>query len=87
MASTTRQVNRFCHQYLQLEPELDFPEPALLKTSQVQDALYTRLFADDAVRYGPPPRYQLRVLKELMSRVEASIDDWDEYVSRIRNRF
>ncbi|KAJ4227980.1 hypothetical protein NW759_004068 [Fusarium solani] len=79
MSSTTRQVNRFCHQYLQLEPELDFPEPALLKTSQVQDALYTRLFADDAVRYGPPPRYQLRVLKELMSRVEASIDDWDEY--------
>ncbi|KAF4996611.1 hypothetical protein FDECE_12348 [Fusarium decemcellulare] len=78
-SSSTRQVNRFCHQYLQLESELDFPEPALLKTSQVQDALYERLFADGAVRYGPPARYQLRVLKELMSRVEASIDDWEEY--------
>ncbi|CAM1509397.1 Fc.00g031360.m01.CDS01 [Cosmosporella sp. VM-42] len=73
------QVNRFCHQYLQLEAELDFPEFSSLKTSEVQDALYARLFADGAVQHEPPPRYQLRVLKELMSRVEASIDDWDEY--------
>lgn len=74
----TRQVNRFCNQYLQLEPELDFPDASLLKTQQVQDALYTRLFADGAVQFGPPQRYQLRVLKELMKKVEASIDDWDE---------
>ncbi|KAJ4011168.1 hypothetical protein NW752_007297 [Fusarium irregulare] len=74
-----QQVDRFCHQYLQLQPDLDYPEPALLKTSQVQDEFYARLFADGAVRYGPPPRFQLRVLKELMARIEASIDDWDEY--------
>merc|ERR1712230_361309 len=36
-----------------------------------------RLFSDD-VQYTPPPRYQLRVLKELMKRIEASIQDWDE---------
>lgn len=82
MASWTKQVNRFCYQYLQLEADLDYPEPSLLKASAVQDALYKRLFADGAVRYAPPPRYQLRVLKELMSRVEASIDDWDEFVSQ-----
>ncbi|KAF4946581.1 hypothetical protein FSARC_14169 [Fusarium sarcochroum] len=79
MSSSTRQVDRFCHQYVQLQPDLDYPEPALLKTSQVQDALYERLFADDAIRYGPPPRFQLRVLKELMARIETSIDDWEEY--------
>ncbi|KAG8362049.1 hypothetical protein FVEN_g305 [Fusarium venenatum] len=80
MSSTnTQQVDRFCHQYLQLQPDLDFPESALLKTSQVQNEFYERLFADGAVRYGPPPRFQLRVLKELMSRIEASIDDWEEY--------
>ncbi|KAM5350349.1 hypothetical protein ACJ41O_006854 [Fusarium nematophilum] len=77
--SSTRQVNRFCHQYLQLEPDLDFPEPSVLKTSQAQDALFKRLFADGAVRYSPPPRYQLRVLKELVARVEGSIDDWEEH--------
>ncbi|KAH6952821.1 hypothetical protein HG530_000565 [Fusarium avenaceum] len=79
MSSNTNQVDRFCRQYLQLQPELDYPEPALLKTSQVQDEIYERLFAEGAVRYGPPPRFQLRVLKELMSRIEASIDDWEEY--------
>ncbi|KAH7165388.1 putative methyltransferase-domain-containing protein [Dactylonectria macrodidyma] len=78
-SSWTRQVNRFCSQYLQLEPDLDFPEASLLKTQQVQDALYTRLFADGAIQFGPPQRYQLRVLKELMKKVEASIDDWNEY--------
>lgn len=81
MSSRSKQVDRFCHQYLQLQSDLDYPEASLLKTSQVQDAFYERLFADGAVRYGPPPRFQLRVLKELMSRIEASIDDWEEYVS------
>ncbi|KAM0353021.1 hypothetical protein ACHAPU_001907 [Fusarium lateritium] len=78
-SSNTNQVDRFCRQYLQLQPELDYPEPALLKTSQVQNEIYDKLFAEGAVRYGPPPRFQLRVLKELMSRIEASIDDWEEY--------
>ncbi|KAF4339504.1 FAM86A [Fusarium beomiforme] len=79
MSFSSKQVDRFCHQFLQLQSDLDYPDPALLKTSQVQDEFYERLFADGAVRYGPPPRFQLRVLKELMSRIEASIDDWEEY--------
>ncbi|KAG5796483.1 hypothetical protein H9Q69_004448 [Fusarium xylarioides] len=78
-ALSSKQVDRFCHQYLQLQSDLDYPEASLLKTSQVQDEFYERLFADGAVGYGPPPRFQLRVLKELMSRIEASIDDWEEY--------
>ena len=83
MSSSESQVNRFCCQYLQLEHNLGFPEPALLKTSEVQDALYWRLFAENAVRFNPPQRYRLRTLKELMARVEASIDDWDEFVSQL----
>lgn len=77
----SKEVDRFCHQYLQVEPSLDFPSQEFLRLSEVQDALYARLFADGAVRYGPPARYQTKILKELVAKVEASIDDWDQYVS------
>lgn len=83
MTPSELQVSRFCHQYLQLEHDLDFPHSSSLKTSEVQDALYNRLFADDALCFSPPQRYQLRTLKELMARIEASIDDWDEFVSQL----
>lgn len=73
-------IDRFCRQYLQLEWELDYPPTTLLREADVQDTLYHRLFADGALSYPPPQRYQLRVLKELMSRIEASIDDWDRHV-------
>ncbi|KAM0523790.1 hypothetical protein ACHAPE_001041 [Trichoderma viride] len=78
--SSQSQVDRFCYQYLQLEQTLTYPEPQHLRRSDVQDAIYERLFADDALSGGPPPlRYQLRVLKELVSGIEASIEDWDEH--------
>ncbi|SPO06569.1 uncharacterized protein DNG_09259 [Cephalotrichum gorgonifer] len=70
---------RFIHQYLQLEKTLDYPAADLLRQSWAQEALYESLFADGAVRFSPPPRYRLRVLKELLQRIEASIDDWDEH--------
>lgn len=72
---------RLCHQYLQLERTLDYPPPELLRQSWVQEALYESLFADGAVPFPPPHRYRLRTLKELVRRVEESIDDWDQYVS------
>ncbi|KAL6828893.1 putative methyltransferase domain-containing protein [Trichoderma sp. SZMC 28015] len=79
-ASVQKQVDRFCHQYLQLEQNLDYPEPQNIRLPEVQDVIYQRLFADDSLPGGPPPlRYQVRVLKELVSRIEASIDDWDEH--------
>ncbi|KAL6815304.1 putative methyltransferase domain-containing protein [Trichoderma sp. SZMC 28013] len=79
-ASVQKQVDRFCHQYLQLEHNLDYPEPQNIRLPEVQDVIYQRLFADDSLPGGPPPlRYQVRVLKELVSRIEASIDDWDEH--------
>jgi protein-lysine N-methyltransferase EEF2KMT len=74
-------ITRFCRQYLQLERDLDFPSSDLLREEHVQDALYRRLFADGATTHPPPPRYQLRVLKELVSRIEHSIEDWEQHVS------
>ncbi|KAL7622704.1 hypothetical protein AAE478_006382 [Parahypoxylon ruwenzoriense] len=70
-------IDRFCRQYLQLERDLDYPSSALLRDADVQDTLYRRIFADGALPYPPPRRYQLRVLKELMSKIETSIEDWD----------
>ena len=81
MAVWETEVDRFCRQYLQLESELTFPSPPVLKLPEVQDAIYHRAFSDGAVRYGPPPRFQARTLKALISQIEDSIDDWNEYVS------
>lgn len=74
-------MDRFCRQYLQLEPELDYPKDEYLRLADVQEAIYTRLFATGSIPYEPPARYIVRTLKALVSRIEASIDDWDEHVS------
>jgi len=74
-------VDRFCRQYLQLESDPDFPPSDWLKLPDVQEAIYDQVFADGAVRYSPPVRYQHRILKNLVARIESSIDDWEEYVS------
>jgi predicted HD phosphohydrolase len=76
-----RAVTRFCRQYLQLEPHLDYPPDSYLRQPQVQEAIYSRLFEDGAIRYGPPTRYEVKTLKTLVSRIEGSIDNWDEHVS------
>ena len=47
----------------------------------MQEAFFEALFAAGALRHKPPPRYEFRVLKELLSRIEASIDDWEQHVS------
>lgn len=83
----TSQVDRYCRQYLQLEPQLDFPDAAFLRLPEVQETIFARLFADGAVQYGPPPRYQVKTLKNLVSQIEASIDNWDEHVSCFSHAF
>ncbi|RCI13136.1 hypothetical protein L249_1134 [Ophiocordyceps polyrhachis-furcata BCC 54312] len=72
-------VDRFCHQYLQLQPRLDYPPSETLRLAEAQDAIYTRLFDANALPGGPPDRYRGRTLKELVVRIEAAIDDWDEH--------
>ena len=74
------QINRFCNQYLQAEPSLDFPDHSLLREDVVQEELFSRLFDLTALDHAPPQSYQLRTLKELTARVESSIEDWDVHV-------
>ncbi|KAI1842077.1 hypothetical protein JX266_011728 [Neoarthrinium moseri] len=81
LPDTNTAVARFCRQYLQLELErdLDYPPADLLREEHVQSYLYRQLFADGALAHPPPPRHELRVLKELTSRIERSIDNWEQH--------
>jgi len=74
------QLNLFTRQYLQLQAPIKYPDSDSLRQEVFQQALYERIFKDGAVPHEPPKRYQLRVLKELIAKIEASITDWDEEV-------
>ncbi|KAK0708896.1 putative methyltransferase-domain-containing protein [Apiosordaria backusii] len=76
--SQTAQVTRFRWQCLQLDAAPEYPDGEVLCQDAVQEEIYTRLFAKD-VAFPLPPRYRLRVLKELTSRIESSIVDWEEH--------
>ena len=75
------QVDRFVHQYFQLEHNLDYPEDKYLCLEEAQDDIYERAFREGKLDMSPPDRYRIRTLKELVSRIESAIDDWDKYVS------
>jgi hypothetical protein len=72
----------FRRQYLQcLEPDfLAWPDPLLLKEADVQRWLYEQLFDTDRISRLPPERYQFRVLKPLVTKIERSIRDPEEDV-------
>ncbi|KAI9754759.1 MAG: hypothetical protein M4579_004544 [Chaenotheca gracillima] len=73
-------IELFKRQYLQLQ-ELDslaFPPDGLLREASVQARLYVDMFMEDSNPYMPPERYQMRVLKKLISMIENSISDPDE---------
>lgn len=74
------QTQRFCRQVLQLERQPDFPDGRYLREEDTQAEISKHLNDPHRTNSGPPPRYRLRVFKELLSRIEASIDDWDKYV-------
>lgn len=78
--SRDNQLDRFCRQYLQLLPDLDYPDEEYLRDKIFQDAIYSRLFEENVLEYPPPHRYQLKTLKELIKRIENSIQDWEEQV-------
>lgn len=74
-------IDRFCCQYLQLEAHLDYPDGQVLKTPEAQDEIFDRIFASSSPS-SKSARFQLRVLKELVKRVQDSISDneADEFV-------
>jgi hypothetical protein len=80
-AGLSAQLIRFHRRYLQLERPLRFPDGSVLREEESQAFLYEKLFKAGAVSHPPPIRYQVRALKELVSRIEQSIDDWEAFVS------
>ena len=76
------QLLLFRRQYLQLfEPEfLAWPPKQLLRDADAQEWLYQSLFNADRNSYLPPERYQLRVLKPLLAKIEQAVEDPEEDV-------
>jgi hypothetical protein len=69
-------------QYFQLvEPhQLRWPDDVMLKHPDVQAWLFREMFDTEQIKSPPPDRYQLRVLKLLVSKLEGAIDDPEEDV-------
>ncbi|EPE34681.1 S-adenosyl-L-methionine-dependent methyltransferase [Glarea lozoyensis ATCC 20868] len=76
--TSNRVLDRFCHQYLQLQLKLDYPDGEYLRNSVFQKSIFSRLFQEEAIQHPPPKGYQFRVLKEFVKRIEESIQNWDE---------
>lgn len=76
------QILLFRRQYLQLfEPDfLAWPPKQLLRDADVQAWIYHNLFDSDRNTYLPPGRYQYRVLKLLLAKIEQAIEDPEEDV-------
>ncbi|KAI1434958.1 S-adenosyl-L-methionine-dependent methyltransferase [Xylaria sp. CBS 124048] len=80
MANADPQLRLFRRQYIQLfEPDfLAWPHPQLLRRGDAQSWLFKHLFDESRNPRLPPERYQLRVLRQLIARIEKSIQDPDE---------
>ncbi|KAF2834377.1 hypothetical protein M501DRAFT_944258 [Patellaria atrata CBS 101060] len=57
---------------------LRWPESVTLKSPISQEWIFKNMFDLDNIQYPPPERYRLRVLKELIRKIESSIDDPEE---------
>ena len=77
------QLRLFRRQYLQLFQHdfLSWPPKGLLKEADVQKWLYRNMFSPDCNDRLPPERYQFRVLKTLVTKIEQSVEDPEEDVS------
>ena len=69
-------------QYLQLlEPEyLTLPSSGSIRLPHVQAYLYETMFREGCLRYPPPDRYEIRVLKRIIEKIESSFIDTEEDV-------
>jgi hypothetical protein len=69
-------------QYLQLvEPaQMRWPDAHTLKAPHVQSWIYHQLFRAENIPSPPPPPYQQRVLKLLISKIESAFEDPEQDV-------
>jgi hypothetical protein len=79
---TLRQLLVLKRQYFQLvEPsQLRWPHTDVLKVPDVQSWIFANLFDPAKIQFPPLERYQLRVLKVLISKLEKAIDDPEQDV-------
>lgn len=85
MAFTVGRLSRlqlFRRQYLQLlEPrDIKFPDDSLLRDEHVQAWLFEHCFDTERNPRSPPPRYRMRVLKLLVTRIEQAVLDPEQDV-------
>jgi hypothetical protein len=80
--ATAQQLQVLQRQYFQLvEPhQLRWPEDAILMRPHVQAWMFHEMFDAGTIKSPPPDRYQLRVLKLLVSKLERAINDPEEDV-------
>ncbi|KAH6842169.1 putative methyltransferase-domain-containing protein [Alternaria rosae] len=78
--SNLSQLRILQRQYFQLvEPhQLRWPDDAILKAPNVQAWLFHNLFDAANITSLPPGRYRLRILKQLVAKLERSITDPEE---------
>jgi hypothetical protein len=78
----TLQLQVLQRQYFQLvEPhQLRWPEDVVLMRSHVQAWMFREMFDAENIKAPPPDRYQLRVLKLLISKLERAFKDPEEDV-------
>lgn len=81
-----QQLQLFRRQYLQLQDiqSLTWPSSDYLRIANVQEWIYEQCFQTVDSSVLPPERYQLRILKPLLARIENAIVDPEEDVSVYR---
>lgn len=77
-----QQLELLRRQYLQLwEPiKLSIPSMDIVRLPGVQASIFESIFKEDNLKFAPPDRYKLRVLKILIDRIERAIVDPEEDV-------
>jgi hypothetical protein len=81
---STGQLERLVAQFFQLVAPQDlynsFPPSDILKDPNVQNILYRQMFDESSVVPIPPVGYRVRVLKEILSRIEEAFSDPEQDV-------
>ena len=78
-------LRRFRNQYHQQvdADQLDYPSPEILREAKLQDQIFHYFFDPARTSLHPGLPYRRRILKSLLSRIEASVVDPDEDVCSI----
>ena len=77
-----QQLELLRRQYLQLwEPDkLNLPSMDIIRLPEIQASIFESIFREDNLKYTPPDRYKIRVLKKLVDMIERAIVDPEEDV-------